>query len=175
MIKPQILYINSDNWVNFVREHPSSNIFHCPQWAETIRKSYGLPFYVAAIMDQNNIICGAPFCISHSLFTGSRIISIPYSDFCQPLDIKDDNKNIQALAEYFQNIGNMLNIKQIELRWEYGSQTDYKHRTFFTDTLSRSRKIVELFIKISIERKDRISNLLLNTKLRLKWRIPLRL
>jgi len=27
---------------------------------------------------------------------------------------KDDNKNIQALAEYFQNIGNMLNIKQID-------------------------------------------------------------
>jgi len=71
------------------------------------------------------------FIISHGLVTRCRIISIPYSDFCQPLNIPNDKRNLVALGEYFRDISNILGIKQIELRWEYGNQKDYNHRTFF--------------------------------------------
>ena len=72
-------------WDRFIMEHPHSSLFHHSLWKELIEKTFGYePFYFV-LEDGLGIRAGISFFLIKRPFTGSRLVSLPYSHFCDPL------------------------------------------------------------------------------------------
>src|SRR5579883_124996 len=72
-------------WAHFVGSHPDGAIFHTREWLEALRRTYRYEPAAYAIEDGGRLLSGIPVCRVESLITGSRLVSLPFSDHCQPL------------------------------------------------------------------------------------------
>ena len=82
----QIDPLQDPRWKSFSEWHPDSSIFHTAGWLEALRLSYG---YTPAVLTTSApgipLQDGLPFCEIRSFLTGNRLVSLPFSDHCQPL------------------------------------------------------------------------------------------
>src|SRR3954465_16064632 len=77
-------------WSTFVLQHPAATVFHTPEWLCALKKTYGFtPVAVVSTDSDGTIDNGIPFCEVSSWATGRRLVSLPFSDHCEPL-IRDD-------------------------------------------------------------------------------------
>jgi CelD/BcsL family acetyltransferase involved in cellulose biosynthesis len=92
--------ISDPRWFAFVKNHPDAGIFHTPGWLEALKRTYGYRAvaYVNCGPDQE-LVSGIPFCRIQSVLTGRRLVSLPFSDHCQPLV-----SNADQLAELFSAV-----------------------------------------------------------------------
>ncbi len=83
-------------WDNFVWSHKDASIYHHSLWKEIIQETYHYePYYFILEKDNGQIKAGIPFFLIKSRFTGTRLVSLPFSDFCDALiDDKDDFKGL---------------------------------------------------------------------------------
>jgi len=90
--------INPDDdkrWDQFVENHPGGSIYHHSAWKRVLQSTYGLiPFYVAEINPGNGRFEGIlPFMRVKSRFTGTRLVSLPFTSYCAqlfPVTLVDD-------------------------------------------------------------------------------------
>ena len=76
--------VTDPQWQRLLAKRTAS-VFHSPPWAGVLLDAYGLSIqaYVATDL-AGEPVAGVPFCnVSDSV--GSRIISLPFSDYCDPL------------------------------------------------------------------------------------------
>jgi CelD/BcsL family acetyltransferase involved in cellulose biosynthesis len=84
-------------WDELVKRHPRSSVFHSTAWLEALSRTYQYrPIaYTTSAAGQkleNGIVC----CQVESWLTGRRLVSLPFSDHCEPLvDFEDD---LEAIA-----------------------------------------------------------------------------
>jgi CelD/BcsL family acetyltransferase involved in cellulose biosynthesis len=91
-------------WDEFVAGQKSGVIFHTAAWARVIKESYGYAARYYVIEDDDDRICAAmPFFQIKSLFTGNRLVSLPFSDFCCPLG--NDNEISVLFNHVKQELG----------------------------------------------------------------------
>lgn len=96
------LAIHDPDWLCFISNHPDATIFHHPAWADLLSDCYGYTPFAAAMQDESGeIVNGLPLMEVNSWLTGRRIVSMPFSDFCQPL--VSDGKKVDEFAEAFFN------------------------------------------------------------------------
>lgn len=79
-------------WHNLILAHPRSSAFHTAGWLEALRRTYGyrpIAFTTSAPSEPlDNMLV---FCEVSSWATGKRLVSLPFSDHCDPLvDRADD-------------------------------------------------------------------------------------
>jgi hypothetical protein len=72
-------------WGDLVLRHPAASVFHTPQWLEALRRTYGFRPVVYATDGGADVSGGIPFCEVASWLTGRRLVSLPFSDHCEPL------------------------------------------------------------------------------------------
>lgn len=73
-------------WPNLVALHRQGSVFHTPSWLEALRRTYGYrPVALTSHPPGLELLDGIPFCVVKSWITGSRLVSLPFSDHCQPL------------------------------------------------------------------------------------------
>jgi len=90
------------------------SFFHSKEWAEVLVKSYNYsPKYFICI-ENNKLLAVVPFMFVQSWLTGKKLVSIPFSDFCQPL-ISDSCPSEDIMNELINQFS-VLNIKYIEFR-----------------------------------------------------------
>jgi hypothetical protein len=78
--------VNDPRWDEFVAGQKGGAIFHTGAWASVIQEAYGYPLKYYVMEDKDGCICAAmPFFQIKSVFTGKRLVSLPFSDFCTPL------------------------------------------------------------------------------------------
>jgi CelD/BcsL family acetyltransferase involved in cellulose biosynthesis len=79
--------VTDRRWESFVQKHSDGGIFHSPSWLEALQRTYGYEplAYVATTSGGQEIVAGVPFCAIKSRITGRRLVSLPFSDHCQPL------------------------------------------------------------------------------------------
>jgi len=77
--------IGDPRWREFVLRHPRSSVFHTPEWLEALRRTYGFAPVAYTTSRVASVSCGIPFCAVDSWLTGRRLVSLPFSDHCQPL------------------------------------------------------------------------------------------
>jgi CelD/BcsL family acetyltransferase involved in cellulose biosynthesis len=84
-------------WVNLA-SHPSASLFTSKPWMEAVAASYGFTIATSAHFTNGNATAALIFSRISDL-RGERIISFPFSDFCDPLvsDIEDWRKLIAPL------------------------------------------------------------------------------
>jgi CelD/BcsL family acetyltransferase involved in cellulose biosynthesis len=83
-------------WTSFVESHPRSSVFHTREWLEALRRTYGYRPTVFTCAPKGAALSnGIVFCGIKTWLTGSRLISLPFSDHCDPL--VDDPSDLKTL------------------------------------------------------------------------------
>jgi hypothetical protein len=78
--------IEEKRWGDFVNGHPLSSIFQHPAYLKALAKTYAhLKPLAFVIIDNNDIKAGLPFFLIRSPLTGSRLVSLPFSSYSDPL------------------------------------------------------------------------------------------
>lgn len=137
----QIQIINPlqiSDWDEIILSHPDYSLFHTKGWVKTIQDTYHYEPQFLSIINDNSFDAIIPLMIVDSFLTGTRAISLPFSDYCEPL-IRGGihfNELFDFLLEYFKT----KKIKHIELRGGQkhfndisASTFDYLHKLNLTD------------------------------------------
>jgi CelD/BcsL family acetyltransferase involved in cellulose biosynthesis len=82
-------------WGKLLEKHPRSSVFHTVAWLEALRRTYGYqPIVITTSSPGMDLQDGLVFCRVDSWLTGRRLVSLPFSDHCEPL--VDDASNLNA-------------------------------------------------------------------------------
>lgn len=75
-----------DRWPALVESHPESSVFHTRGWLAVLAQTYGFhPVALTTSAPQEPLRAGLVFCRVPGWFGGPRLVSLPFSDHCQPL------------------------------------------------------------------------------------------
>src|SRR6266516_2076726 len=97
--------LSDPRWNALLETHRDASIFHTSSWLEALRRSYGYePVVYAVTGPGGELVSGVPFCLVKSHLTGRRLVSLPFSDYCQPLvGNSDELKELLAAAKCFRH------------------------------------------------------------------------
>jgi len=73
-------------WPKLLETHRYASVFHTPAWLEALRRTYGYkPIAFTLSPPTGELKNGLVFCRVCSWITGGRMVSLPFSDHCEPL------------------------------------------------------------------------------------------
>ncbi len=73
-------------WGELVSKDPASSVFHSTEWLSALRLAYGYePVAYTTCEPSAELTSGVVFCKVESWLTGHRLVSLPFSDHCDPL------------------------------------------------------------------------------------------
>ena len=147
-------------WDELVARHPQASAFHTRGWLEALRRSYGYePFALTSAAPGEALQDGVVLCRVRSWLTGTRLVSLPFADHCEPL------VEGQQLAEYLQWLREdceRTQAKYVEIRPLAPSSSAagamQASRSFWVHTLDTRRPEHEIFKGLhsgSVQRKIR--------------------
>ena len=153
--------LKDPRWPEFLQTHPHASIFHTPGWLEALRRTYGYePIAFTTSSSTQGLADGLLFCCINSRFTGRRLVSLPFSDHCEPL-----TNTLENLTEFLRFLEQNLKKE----KWRYvelrplnslgntvagfqQNQTSYIH---ILNLIPSQDEIFRSFHKDSIQRKIR--------------------
>src|ERR1700760_3986758 len=78
--------ISDPRWTELLGHDARATIFHSPGWLGALRQTYSYePVVVTTSPPSQPLTNGVVFCKIKSWFTGRRLVSLPFSDHCEPL------------------------------------------------------------------------------------------
>lgn len=102
-------------WSELVAAHPHASVFHTREWLIALKIAYGYrPFVLTTSSPDDSLTDGIAFCEIDSWLTGRRLVSLPFSDHCDPL--VTDAESLKALLLYASQMAQVKHFKRIELR-----------------------------------------------------------
>ena len=163
----QIDPTHDPRWEEFVQKHPKASVFHGVGWLSALRKTYGYePVVFTTSSPTDELKNGLLFCRVNSWITGRRLVSLPFSDHCEPLC--DSSEELNFLIRYLQSALNREEWKYLEFRPTNGcfSQTGegagflpvakyYLHKL---DVRPELDQLFRSFNKDSVQRRVRRAN-----------------
>jgi hypothetical protein len=82
----QINPLTDERWPDLVRRHPRAAVFHTREWLQLLSQTYGYqPIAITTSAPGEVLQNGVVFCRIRSWLTGRRLVSLPFSDHCDPL------------------------------------------------------------------------------------------
>jgi len=119
------------SWLDYLESHSNATIFHHPAWIQLMEKSYGYRPYVLVFNKDDKIRAGVPFMEIRSLITGNRYVSLPYTDYCQPL--YEDDLSLKILTDWFNEAFQNKKMPRIQLRWDYPTTGHIKNQKIYVN------------------------------------------
>lgn len=102
-------------WDEFVAHHPESSVFHTSAWLRALQQTYGYePLACTTTRPGVPLQNALVLCRVKSWLTGSRLVSLPFSDHCQPL--VDDPDSLVSILEWLQHARSHERWNYVELR-----------------------------------------------------------
>jgi hypothetical protein len=102
-------------WPAFVDRHPRSSVFHTRPWLESLHRTYGFqPVVYTTSPPGAELENGMAFSRVTSWITGRRLISLPFSDHCEPL--VDGAADLPSLANALAEAIRTERLRYIEVR-----------------------------------------------------------
>jgi len=148
--------LDLQNWDELILQHPDYSFFHSSYWSKVLQDTYNYKPYYFVIEKENKLKAAIPVMFVESFITGKRAVSLPFSDYCQPL-ISNGINFIELFNEVLK-LGKSKGLKYFELRGgnKYfpevdGSTFDYDHN-----------------LDITLDEKKLFENLSSNTKRNIK-------
>ena len=93
--------LSDPRWTEFVHKSPRASVFHTRDWLYSIHRTYG---YEAVVFTTSRpaeeLRNGLAFCRIRSWLTGNRMVSLPFSDHCDPL--VDSTEELDLLLNYLR-------------------------------------------------------------------------
>lgn len=102
-------------WDELVERHPRASVFHQRGWLEALSRTYGYEPYVLTTTPfgeplRNGIVISRV----SSWMTGTRLVSLPFSDHCEPLLREGDG--IEEFARWMRETCDLQRWRYVELR-----------------------------------------------------------
>ena len=73
-------------WPEFIEQHPQASVFHTRAWLQALKFTYGYePVAYTTTRPREPLANGWVFCRVRSWLTGRRLVSLPFSDHCNPM------------------------------------------------------------------------------------------
>jgi CelD/BcsL family acetyltransferase involved in cellulose biosynthesis len=122
------------SWDRMLLEFPEANCFHTAGWARVLHESYGYrPRYFASRRD-GRIAALLPVMEVSSWLTGSRGVSLPFTDCCEALLApgEDDRALVTAACRHAQEAG----WNYFELRNDVAAKPEAGALRYFTHRLA---------------------------------------
>src|SRR5580700_5556025 len=88
--KPVSVYLidplSDDRWNDLVAHHPRATTFHQRGWLQALARTYDYhPLVLTTGAAGEPLDNGIVFCHIASWVTGTRLVSLPFADHCDPL------------------------------------------------------------------------------------------
>lgn len=110
-----ILAHNSE-WKKFFLNCHNASIFHHPEWANLLERSYGYKlFWIVTREKAGNVTAGLPAMEISSPLSGRRWVSLPFTDYSAPL--YTNLEDLLLILRYLINIREKQNLNSIEIRF----------------------------------------------------------
>jgi len=107
--------IRDERWDEFLQKHTDASIFHTRGWLKALRQTYDYkPVAFTTSPLGQPLTNGVPFCQISSWLSGSRLVSLPFSDHCAPLVESSDE--LTHLLIYLQEKLGTEKWSYIEIR-----------------------------------------------------------
>src|SRR6202453_1553596 len=118
MTEPSVHRVNplSDpRWDTLAAQHPKASAFHQRSWLEALQRTYGYePIVFTTSSPSAELKNGILFCHINSWLTGHRLVSLPFSDHCEPLC--DSIEEMETLIHQSQDFVKSRRWRYLELR-----------------------------------------------------------
>ena len=107
--------LRDDRWPELIARHQNASVFHTRGWLEALRTTYGYePVAFTRSPPSENLTNALLFCAVRSWLTGSRLVSLPFSDHCEPLVESSDQ--FRTLSFFVEQIRKKQGWKYVEVR-----------------------------------------------------------
>ena len=107
--------LQDERWAELVQRHPRSSVFHTRGWLEALHRAYGYePISLTTTPPYTPLENGVVFCKVSSWMTGTRLVSLPFADHCEPL--LDNESELQEFLDWVQDESKRSGWKYVELR-----------------------------------------------------------
>jgi hypothetical protein len=94
--------LQDERWSDLVSWHPNASVFHTSSWLQALSRTYGYkPVVFTTSPPGSPLKNGLVSCDVRSWLTGRRLVSLPFSDYCEPLFNSSDD--LRLLMQYFQD------------------------------------------------------------------------
>jgi CelD/BcsL family acetyltransferase involved in cellulose biosynthesis len=153
--------LSDDRWQAFVERHSDGSVFHTTSWLKALRCAYKYEPVAYVIEDSNGLVSGLPFCSVISFVTGRRLVSMPFSDYCQPLLAHPEH--LGELLAVAKTDSHRQRFKYVEIRplvsplpviqFENGFVTSDNVIVHKLDVSRREDELLQTFHASSIRRK----------------------
>jgi len=109
------------------------SFFHSKEWAKVFVETYQFTPTYFTYFENDKLIAAIPIMLVKSWLTGNRLVSLPFSDFCEPL-LKDKasfEKIFSEIINHFQNEKlRYIEFRSIKRRFPFETEnyrTDLRH------------------------------------------------
>jgi CelD/BcsL family acetyltransferase involved in cellulose biosynthesis len=103
--------LTDPRWNDLVSRHDRASAFHQRGWLEALSRTYGYePLALTTAADGETMQNALVFCRISSWITGTRLVSLPFADHCEPL-VHDQRELAESL--------NRLQAEREPQRWRY--------------------------------------------------------
>jgi len=107
--------LRDSRWTEFVRSHPRATVFHSAEWLHILADCYNyVPVAYTTSPEGRPLENAILFCQVRSWITGSRLVSLPFSDHCEPL--VETSSEFQLLLQAPRQEQRQGEWKYIEMR-----------------------------------------------------------
>ncbi len=147
----QIDPISDERWAKFVERNPKASVFHTVGWLKALRHTYEYePVVFTTSSPTSELKNALLFCRVESWWTGRRLVSLPFSDHCEPLCDRVDDLNF--LIGYLQTTMERQNLRYLEVRPVNGNFAQMNETngfrpaaTYYLHVLDLRRDLDEVF------------------------------
>lgn len=147
-------------WTDLTDHHPSASVFHQRGWLEALSRTYGYePLVLTSAPEGRPLSNGIAFCRVSSWITGTRLVSLPFADHCDPL--VSCPGDLPEFAKWLRAECDRRAWKYVELRPMFcGEESGLftRDQTYFLHTLDLSPTLEQIFRSLhkdSIQRRIR--------------------
>jgi hypothetical protein len=114
----QLDALNDPRWAPFLDRNPHASIFHTLPWLQALRRTYGYqPVAFTHSAPGADLTDAIVFCRVKSRLTGCRMVSLPFSDHCQPL--LDTEASLPSLLSSLKLAFECEKWKYLEIRPQF--------------------------------------------------------
>lgn len=124
--------LRDPRWKAFVDSHPDASVFHQVGWLQALKSCYGyVPVGLTLTPPESPLENGLLYCEVCSPLTGHRIVSVPFSDHCEPL--------INAPEELDSFVAHLVDIV-VRKHWKYFELRPILHTPYDNKNVGISRE-----------------------------------
>jgi CelD/BcsL family acetyltransferase involved in cellulose biosynthesis len=128
-LSSQVLALDDDRWLRFVQSTEGALLSHHPRWASMLAECYGYGTFVLALTDDaGNIVGGLPFADVKVPLLGRKWVSLPFTDYVQPLMASSDLGPL-LIAE-LDSLRRSERVDRVEIRAGVGGTAHVVERGF---------------------------------------------